>query len=100
MKQLEQQQILVEDLTENEILNGDKVDLIVFNDDVNTFDWVIISFMEVCELSYQEAVQKTFYIHYNGVGVVRTDEYSIIKLMKEQLVERGLNAIIGRSQLN
>ncbi len=80
--------------------NGSRADLIVFNDDVNTFEWVIQCFIGVCELSPEEAVEKTFYIHFNGQGVVRSGAYEQMAKMKGQLIECGLNAIVGRSREN
>ncbi len=83
-----------------DIGDGDKSDLIVFNDDVNTIEWVVECFVEVCRLSPEEAVEKTLYIHYNGQGIVRSGEYSEMKAMKDELVRRGLTAIVGRAGKN
>ena len=83
-----------------DIDNGSQADLIVFNDDVNTFDWVIQCFVEVCRLELEEAVEKTFYIHFNGQGVVRSGPYKEMVEMKRQLIDRGLNAIVGRAREN
>lgn len=68
--------------------------LIVYNDDVNTFDWVIRSFMEVCNHSFEQAEQLSLIVHYNGKACAKTDEFDILKPMKDALVERGLSAVI------
>ncbi len=83
-----------------DIDQGSQADLIVFNDDVNTFEWVIQCFVEVCELTVEEAVEKTFYIHFNGQGVVRSGPYDEMARMKQALQDRGLTAIVGRSREN
>jgi len=84
--------------TESELT--DQSHLIVFNDDENTFDWVIICFVEVCKLDTDEAIEKTLYIHYNGKGVVRSGDYQTMNEMKNQLNERGLIATVVRPELN
>jgi len=91
------------DITEKIYVDIDRdwqADLIVFNDDVNTFDWVIECFVEVCRLTIEESIIKTLYIHYNGKGVVRSGQYNVIVKMKNELVARGLSAIVGRSREN
>ena len=90
-------QVVVEGL---KIDADDKVDLVVFNDDVNEFDFVINCFMQICRLEYLEAYGITLYIHTNGLGTVRSGSYQEIKPMKEALVDCGLTAIIARSRLN
>ncbi len=83
-----------------EINQDDKVDLVVFNDDYNEFDFVINCFMEICHLDYLKAYGITLYIHTHGLGTVRSGSYQEIKPMKEALVDCGLTAIIARDKLN
>ncbi len=83
-----------------DIDHGSDADLIVFNDDINTFDWVIQCFVEVCRLTLEEATEKTLYIHYNGHGIVRSGPYQEMVKMKDQLLDRGLTAIVGRAREN
>ena len=68
--------------------------LIVYNDEVNTFDWVIKSFMEVCDHSMVQAEQLSMLVHYKGKACAKTDEFDVLKPMKDALVERGLSAVI------
>lgn len=68
--------------------------LVVYNDDVNTFDWVIRCFVDVCEHSVQQAEQLSLLIHYKGKACAKTDKFDILKPMKDALVERGLSAVI------
>lgn len=73
---------------------GNKSELIVFNDDFNTFDWVIESFIEVCKHSYTQAEQLSLIVHFKGKAVVKTGDYDLLKPMKDALIERGLSAAI------
>jgi ATP-dependent Clp protease adaptor protein ClpS len=68
--------------------------LLVYNDDFNTFDWVIQCFMEVCNHSFEQSEQLSLIVHYKGKAIVKTAEFDILKPMKEALVERGLSAVI------
>ncbi|MCU7695521.1 ATP-dependent Clp protease adaptor ClpS [Haoranjiania flava] len=73
---------------------ADKFQLIVWNDDVNTFDWVIQTLIEVCRHEPEQAEQCTLLIHFKGKCVVKTGEYDTLKSMKNEIIERGINATI------
>lgn len=68
--------------------------LLVFNDDFNTFDWVIQCFMEVCNHTFEQSEQLSLIVHYKGKAVVKTGDFDHLKPMKDALVERGLSAVI------
>lgn len=68
--------------------------LVVWNDDVNTFDWVIASLIEVCGHTHQQAEQCALIIHHNGKYAVKEGEYHKLRPMWEALVERGITATI------
>ncbi len=68
--------------------------LIVYNDDFNTFDWVIQCFMEVCDHTFEQAEQLSLIVHYKGRAIVKTGNVDKLKPMKDALVERGLSAVI------
>lgn len=68
--------------------------LIVWNDDVNTFEWVITSLMEVCGHTEEQAEQCALIIHYNGKYAVKEGEYEDLKPMCEALLDRGISATI------
>ncbi len=71
-----------------------KAQLLVYNDDFNTFDWVIQCFMEVCNHTFEQSEQLSLIVHYKGKAIVKTDSLEKLKPMKEALVERGLSAVI------
>ena len=68
--------------------------LVVFNDDFNTFDWVIQCFMQVCNHTYEQAEQLSLIVHFKGKATVKTAAFDVLKPMKDALVDRGLSAVI------
>jgi len=81
-------------LVEDDIFTGERSQIIVYNDDCNTFDWVIQCFMEVCSHSHEQAEQLSILVHFKGKASVKTGTMSVLKPMKDALVERGLSAVI------
>jgi ATP-dependent Clp protease adaptor protein ClpS len=67
-------------------------DLIVYNDDFNTFDHVIDSLIKVCEHHPLQAEQCTLIIHNNGKCQVKRGDYDILASMCTALHERGITA--------
>jgi ATP-dependent Clp protease adaptor protein ClpS len=72
----------------------DPVSLVVWNDNVNTFDWVIESLVDVCEHTQEQAEQCAWIIHYKGKYAVKQGAMKKIKPMREALVDRGIGATI------
>jgi len=70
--------------------------LIVYNDDFNTFDWVIQCFMEVCNHTFEQSEQLSLIVHYKGKAIVKTGNMDKLKPMRDALVERGLSAVIDK----
>ena len=68
--------------------------LVVFNDDVNTFDFVIESLMKVCRHDRQQAEQCSIIIHYKGKCSVKEGEFDELRPMCEALLDRGISATI------
>lgn len=69
-------------------------DLVVFNDDVNTFDHVIESLIKVCKHEVEQAEQCTWIIHFNGKCQVKRGEYEKLEPMCTALLDRGITAEI------
>ena len=89
------QRIHEEVLVENATTTVDNShQLVVYNDDHNTFDWVIQCFIEILEHSLQQAEQLSLIIHYKGKAIVKTADYDTLKPSKDALIERGLSAVI------
>ncbi len=73
---------------------GELNDLIVYNDDVNTFDHVIKCLIEICGHDAVQAEQCTLIIHYKGRCGVKRGEYEELRPMCEGLLDKGLSAVI------
>lgn len=69
-------------------------DLIVFNDDYNTFDHVIDSLIKVCKHDPIQAEQCTFIVHYNGKCQVKRGDWDTLEPMCTALLDRGITAEI------
>jgi len=72
----------------------EKKDLVVFNDDVNTFDHVIESLVKVCKHEVEQAEQCTWIIHFNGKCQVKRGTFEKLEPMCTALLERGITAEI------
>lgn len=70
------------------------VNLIVWNDEINTFDWVIKSLVEICDHTYEQAEQSAWIIHYKGKYTVKKGPRKKINPMREALVDRGIGATV------
>ncbi len=77
-----------------EIASEDPCTLIVWNDEVNTFDWVIDTLMEICDHSREQAEQCAWFIHTKGKYAVKNGDFDLLKPMCEAIVERGIGATI------
>ncbi len=73
---------------------ADPFHLIVWNDDVNTFEWVIETLMEICNHSYEQAEQCAYIIHYKGKYAVKHGDYDELKPMCNAITERGIGATL------
>ena len=73
---------------------GEEARLIVFNDDHNTFDWVIQCFMEILGHTNEQSEQLALIIHFKGKATVKTAPKRVLKPQKDALVDRGLSAVI------
>src|SRR5687768_11698696 len=68
--------------------------LLLYNDDVNTFDFVTESLIKVCNHDPIQAEQCTYLVHYTGKCVVKNGTFKALKPLCEALLERGLSAKI------
>ncbi|MFN3942424.1 MAG: ATP-dependent Clp protease adaptor ClpS [Flavobacterium sp.] len=82
------EEVLLEELldTPNEI--------VLYNDDVNTFDHVIETLVRVCDHTWEQAEQCSIIVHYKGKCTVKTGAMEELKAQCTQLLEAGLSAEI------
>ena len=67
-------------------------EIVLYNDDVNTFDFVIDSLIDVCEHTLEQAEQCTILVHYKGKCTVKTGEFKDLKSRCSKLLSLGLSA--------
>lgn len=81
-------------LVDEDVTSGLHAQLIVYNDDINTFDWVIQCFMEICKHTLEQSEQLSLLVHFKGKATVKTASLEVLQPMKEALIDRGLSAVI------
>lgn len=80
-------EVLIEEITSanNEI--------VLYNDDLNTFDYVINTLIKICKHTSEQAEQCALLVHYTGKCTVKTGSLKYLK-PQTQLLEAGLIAEI------
>ena len=68
--------------------------LVLYNDDVHTFDYVIESLIKICDHEIMQAEQCTWIVHYNGKCAVKEGDFRKLRPMRQALNEKGLTAKI------
>ncbi|TQD33654.1 ATP-dependent Clp protease adaptor ClpS [Haloflavibacter putidus] len=86
------EELLEEVLTETKEKKQNEI--IVFNDEVNTFDHVIEMLIKICEHDALQAEQCTLLIHYKGKCGVKSGDYEDLKPRCSKLLEAGISAEI------
>lgn len=86
------EKVLEEVLVEEAI--GLNNEIVLFNDDVNTFDHVIETLIRVCNHTAEQAEQCAILVHYKGKCTVKTGSIEELKPQCTQLLEAGLSAEI------
>ena len=82
------EEILLDELVE---INNE---IVLYNDDVNTFDHVIDTLIKVCNHTAEQAEQCSIIVHYKGKCGVKTGHFDELKPQCTQLLEAGLSAEI------
>ena len=75
-------------------LLDDPCSLILWNDDVNTFEWVIETLIEVCGHSEEQAEQCAYIVHFKGKCSVKNGSYDELKPLCNKITERGIGATV------
>ncbi len=95
-KPFEDEDVLVEDLVDD--IGHSSAHIVVYNDDHNTFEWVIQCFKEVLHHSQEQSEQLSLIIHFKGKASVKSGSKASLMPYKDTLVERGLSAVIEEIQ--
>ena len=93
---LEKNDILTDSREETDLLtlHEETWKLILWNDDVNTFGWVIETLMDVCGHAQEQAEQCAYIVHFHGKCAVKNGNYEDLKPQCDAITERGINATI------
>ena len=87
-KHQEEEEILV--LEEVQNLSS----IVLYNDDVNTFEHVIDSLVEICEHNLLQAEQCAYLVHYKGKCAIKAGTFEALEPLCTALLDRGLSAKI------
>lgn len=68
--------------------------LVVWNDEVNTFEWVIETLIKICGHTPEQAEQCAMFIHTKGKYAVKNGDYDTLKPMCDAITDRGIGATI------
>jgi ATP-dependent Clp protease adaptor protein ClpS len=74
------------------IVEAKVYNLVVFNDEVNTFDYVIGTLIDVCQHTNEQAEQCTLIIHYKGKCTVKKGDFDELVPMRNAICNRGISA--------
>jgi ATP-dependent Clp protease adaptor protein ClpS len=85
-----------ESFEETDVLTAveEPCNLIVWNDEVNTFEWVIETLMDICGHTHEQAEQCAYIIHFQGKYAVKNGSYDDLKPQCDAITERGINATL------
>jgi len=89
---------MVKEKEDPSILNKDEIgglkELALFNDDVNSFDFVIECLIEICHHNQEQAEQCTLIAHFKGKCTVKTGDFYELKPLLDEMQLRGLTVSI------
>ncbi|MBW3468915.1 ATP-dependent Clp protease adaptor ClpS [Arthrospiribacter ruber] len=86
---LEEVEVLLE-----ELIDTDECELVVYNDDINTFEHVTKILIKVCQHTPEQAEQCTLIIHYKGKCTVKKGSRNKLKPMCQAILDAGIQAAI------
>ena len=75
-----------------DVLEQNLNEIVLYNDDVNTFDHVIETLIYACEHTPEQAEQCSILVHYKGKCTVKTESYDELEPLCSRLLEVGLSA--------
>ncbi len=80
---------VMEDVVDIEVCS-----LVVFNDEVNTFEFVIDTLIDVCQHTPEQAEQCTILIHHKGKCSVKNGNFEELVPLRNEICRRGIAAEI------
>lgn len=92
MQTLFDTEVEVLELEEEVVVEQEQWALVVFNDEVNTFEHVIQTLIEVCKHTPEQAEQCTWIIHFKGKCTVKNGSFDELASMRNTICNRGISA--------
>lgn len=83
-----------ETIEEALLLREPESQVVLYNDDVNTFDWVIDCLVSICRHDPIQAEQCALLVHYKGKAIVKSGDEEAMKAIVTALCERDLSAAL------
>ena len=80
---------------DNSTSTMDEHQLMLINDDVHTFDYVIDALINICNHTPQQATQCTIIVHYKGSCDVKKGTYEELRPLRRALMDKELKATIS-----
>ena len=77
---------------ETDVLTSKEHQIILHNDDVNTFDHVINCLIRYCDHTLEQAEQCAYIVHYKGKCIVKTGSFDDLEPRCTSLLKAGLSA--------
>lgn len=85
-----QEQVQIKE--KQDVKSEESSQIVLWNDEVNTFDHVIESLVDICDHTYIQAEQCSLIVHYNGKCTVKTGDRSKLVPQCSALLDAGLSA--------
>lgn len=79
---------------ETEVLEDSGCSLVLYNDDVHTFDYVIKALVDICRISSTQAEQCAILVHCHGKCTVKHGSYETLLPMHTALLDKQLTSEI------
>lgn len=76
------------------LVESKQFDLVLFNDDVNTFEWVIECLINICEHDEIQAEQSAFIVHFKGKCTIKSGDWEVLEPMHRALSNCDLSVEI------
>ena len=76
------------------VLEDSGCNLVLHNDDVHSFDYVIKALVDICRISYAQAEQCTILVHCHGKCAVKHGSYDTLLPMHTALLDKQLTSEI------
>ena len=93
---MEEPKISPQSQSDAQVLEHSGCSLVLHNDDVHTFDYVIKSLVDICRITYAQAEQCAIIVHCHGKCTIKHGSYDSLLPMHTALLDKQLTSEIVR----